>query len=35
VYSHANDESVRKAGQAARDALKRKKEQVEKEKAEA
>ena len=35
VYSHAKDESVRKAGQAARDALKRKKEQVEKEKAEA
>ena len=26
VYSHANNESIRKAGQAARDALKRKKE---------
>lgn len=32
VYSHANDESIRKAGQAARDALKRKMKQ---EKAEA
>lgn len=27
VYSHANDETIRKAGQAARDALKQKKEQ--------
>ena len=34
-YAHANDESIRRAGQAARDALKRKKEQAEKEKAEA
>ena len=33
IYSHANDESIRQAGQAARDALKRK--QAEKEKAEA
>lgn len=34
-YAHANDESIRKAGQAARDALKRKKEQAEKNEAEA
>ena len=33
IYAHANDESIRKAGQAARDALKRKKEQAEKENA--
>lgn len=30
VYAHANDESVRAAGQAARDALKRKKEEAKK-----
>ncbi|MBR4549238.1 MAG: site-specific integrase [Oscillospiraceae bacterium] len=34
-YAHANDESIRRAGQAARDALRKKKEQTEKEKAEA
>lgn len=33
IYAHANDDSIRKAGQAARDALKRKKEQAEKENA--
>lgn len=33
IYAHANDESIRKAGQAARDALKRKKEQGNKENA--
>ena len=32
-YAHANDESIRRAGQAARDALKRKKEQANKENA--
>ena len=32
VYAHANDESIRKAGQAAREALKRNREEAKKEK---